>query len=612
MKYLSLRKLHILTAACFCISAAALLSGCGIRKDSGSADSADAIITEDDDYSKTDDNDLNVADLQALYTDDSEAEAENKVRVIYLTIGRGSASRDTRHTWSEINDNVMSFYEENGLEPYHCEAVMQLGDEDGPIEGSFGYGDITANVMVRLQGSKASEKPQKSYRINVMNNKGSINGMKTLVLSKCFSDPYRFTNKLCFDLMRNIPGMFSTRISFVHLYVKDKSGDEADDKFRDYGLYSFTEPVNGNYLKKRGLNNDGILYKAEDFDFARHEDAIKEATDKNYSQAAFEEVLEIKDGSDHTKLIGMLNDINDESVSISAVIDKWFNKDNLYNWISFNLLMGNRDAADSGYYLYSPNGSNRFWFISWDNDSALGTAYDEKVSGETVPAYKKGYFPFVKSVLFRRIITDSACRIALEEHLDAMRENYLTDEALTAEAEKLAGLTRSYVYDVPDSAYARIPSSMYDELLADIPAMVEQNMYDFYQMENYPWPFNINDPVNAGSADTDGSAGRYSVMLSWETPETLEGGSINYHLELSDSWDFNNKILDEVGLEKTSYTAERLAPGEYFMRVTAVGENGSEQLARDVYKTEKKSEVYGVLCFYVSDEGNVQASRYKD
>ena len=38
---------------------------------------------------------------------------------------------------------------------------------------------------------------------------------------------------------------------------------------------------------------------------------IKLADDPDYDQAKFEEKLEIKGDNDHTKLIAMLNDLND-------------------------------------------------------------------------------------------------------------------------------------------------------------------------------------------------------------------------------------------------------------------------------------------------------------
>ena len=40
-------------------------------------------------------------------------------------------------------------------------------------------------------------------------------------LNKHEQDQSRFANKLCYDLMSELPGMIAMRTRFVHLYVKD-------------------------------------------------------------------------------------------------------------------------------------------------------------------------------------------------------------------------------------------------------------------------------------------------------------------------------------------------------------------------------------------------------
>ena len=73
-----------------------------------------------------------------------------------------------------------------------------------------------------------------------------------------------------------------------------------------------------------GLDKNGQLYKVNYFEFYRDEDVIKLADDPDYDQAKFEEKLEIKGDNDHTKLIAMLNDLNDYSVPMSEILGKYF------------------------------------------------------------------------------------------------------------------------------------------------------------------------------------------------------------------------------------------------------------------------------------------------
>lgn len=88
-------------------------------------------------------------------------------------------------------------------------------------------------------------------------------------------DSTRFRNKLSYDLLKTIPGAFSARTQFVHLYVRDLTEGNAEAAFEDYGLYTQVEQINKTYLRNHGLDENGQLYKANMFEFLRYEDAIK-------------------------------------------------------------------------------------------------------------------------------------------------------------------------------------------------------------------------------------------------------------------------------------------------------------------------------------------------
>lgn len=67
----------------------------------------------------------------------------------------------------------------------------------------------------------------------------------------------------------------------------------------------------------------------------------------------------------------MLDDVNDYSVSIDDIMDKWFCEDNLFSWLAFHILMGNIDTQSRNVFLYSPLNSSTWYFISWDNDGSI-------------------------------------------------------------------------------------------------------------------------------------------------------------------------------------------------------------------------------------------------
>ena len=81
------------------------------------------------------------------------------------------------------------------------------------------------------------------------------------------------------------------------------------------------------------------------------------ATDANYDKDAFEQYLEVDGSEEHDTLIALLDAVNDTDNEISDVMEQYFDKDNLYYWMAFHILMGNKDVLDGNYYLYSPRAS---------------------------------------------------------------------------------------------------------------------------------------------------------------------------------------------------------------------------------------------------------------
>lgn len=561
------------------------LGGCADKEYHG----LHGILTREETYEKENAAELTVTDDWELYDD------RDTVVTAYLAVGLGNQKDGTAYTWQEINRASL---EEQGDIPYQCEAVFQLGDENAPREGYFGYGQLTANSVVRLQGENASRRQQKSYRITIKNGMGSLDGMKSVVLSKSFSDPLRITNRLCYRLMEQIPGLLSTRTQLVHLYVKDTTAG-SDSVYMDYGLYTMVEPINGTYFRNRNLDGDGAIYKAKEFDFARHEDVVTLATSPDYRQAAFEALLEIKGDPDHTRLLEMLEAVNDPETPIRQVVNTYFDRDNLYNWLAFNILTGNWDTATENYYLYSPSGSKRFYFISWDNDGAFRDAYEEMRNPGQAPASLPGVFGFYDNVLFARILEDGDCVSALSTAVDTLYETYLTEPVVSGAAEQLAGLAEDYIYSMPDKTFARVTREEYNTLAAGLYESVTANYYAYYDSLLLPKPFHIHEPERMENGD---------LRLSWDPAACTQ--RVTYSVLVDDSWDFETPLYGEDGLDTTQWSMDSLPPGQYFLRVTATAADGGSQIAYEFYPTEVDTTIYGVLCFYVMQDGQVHASYF--
>ena len=184
-------------------------------------------------------------------------------------------------------------YEEMGVERYAVNGLLQVGDENGPVEGELGYGQNVPNATVTIRGQSSSRNAQKNYKITIRDDKGMWNDQRVINLNKHMSDFPRFSNKLCYDLQSELPDLISLRTQFVHLYVRDMS-EGGSGVFEDYGLYTQVEQLNKRALKSHGLDKNGQLYKINFFEFYRYEDVIMPKNDADYNVEEFEQYLEIK------------------------------------------------------------------------------------------------------------------------------------------------------------------------------------------------------------------------------------------------------------------------------------------------------------------------------
>ena len=85
-------------------------------------------------------------DKDTLYANDDE----DSVVTMYLTLTTGNASDNTDHTWTEVNSYSAYDYDEMGVERYAVNGLLQVGDENGPLEGELGYDQTVPNATVTI------------------------------------------------------------------------------------------------------------------------------------------------------------------------------------------------------------------------------------------------------------------------------------------------------------------------------------------------------------------------------------------------------------------------------------------------------------------------------
>lgn len=568
-----------------------LLSGCGetVQEASGTVETAAVENYVEKETASLED--FRLRDKESVYEDDDEG----SVVTMYLTVREGNSAENTNHTWTEVNTYSKYWYEENHIPQYAVEGILQVGDENGPLAGEVGYGALVPNAIIKIRGQTSTRREQKNYKIELKEEAGEWRGQQTINLNKHVNEGLRFRNKLAYDLMKDIPEMMSARTQFVHLYVKDETTG-GSGVFEDYGLYTQVEQINKRYLRTHGLDNNGHLYKIENFEFYQYEDAIKLATDPTYDQDAFEDYLEIKGDEDHSKLIAMLRDVNDYSIPIEETVEKWFDTENLCYWMGFHILTGNIDTNARNYFLYSPLNVEKFYIMSWDNDGSFSTLEDQ-LEGNIVESgsWESGLSNYWGNVLYQRMFKNEQYRDELTEAIEDLHGQYLTAEKINSLISIYKPVVKPYVYSMPDLMYAPLTETEYDAVADSIVGELEQNYQYYLESLEKPMPFYIGVPQANGN----------SLLIVWDAAYDFDNENITYNIELSSDYLFQNIIYAEQNLRIPQVETSLLPPGQYFIRVTATNESGWTQTSFDYYVIDA-GKIYGTKCFYVLEDGTIE------
>ena len=578
-----------------------MCSGCVMDREKSSESQAGetANLTDEDTEikkaAKQDINEVHLRDKDTLYENDDET----SVVTMYLTVSRGNVSENTDHSWKEINNYSVYDYDTMGVERYQAAALLQVGDEDGPQQGAVGYGETAPNATVQVRGQTSSEYAQKNYKIELKKNKGTWRGQRTINLNKHMGEGMRFRNKLAYDLMKKIPQMLSLRTQFVHLYVKDNT-DGTSDSFADYGLYTQVEQLNKTGMKAHGLDSNGQLYKINSFEFYRYEDVIKKEDEVDYDQKKFEKHLEIKGNSDHSKLIEMLDTVNDYSIPIDEILNQYFDMENITYWMAYQILTGNVDTQNRNTYLYSPQNSNTWYLIAWDNDgSFMRTEYSIQNRSDQ-GSWECGISNYWGNVLFQRCLQSEEFREELDAAIQDLR-SYLSVERISGMIEKYRTVTQKYLYQMPDQMNAPLTEAQYDTVAAAIPSEVEQNYELYKESLEKPMPFYIGVPVIEGN----------TLKLNWDASYDFDAETITYTVELAKDYQFNEIVFRQDNIQIPEAETTVPSDGQYFVRVRATNESGKTQDAFDYYVTDDGKN-YGMKCFYITGGQNVEEDIYEE
>lgn len=526
-----------------------------------------------------------------IYKDDDP----NSVVYMYVTVRKGNPSDNTDHTWQEVNEFTKWF---QGRPTYtvvgKAEAILQIGDENGPIPGEVGYGETISNATIQIRGNSNSDAPQKSYKIELRSRAGDWKGQTVINLNKHYGDTTRARNKLSFDLMKQIPGLVSLRTQYVRLFVKDETADPPKITYVDYGLFTHVEQPNRRFLRNHLLDSDGHLYKATFFEFLRYPEQIRLEDDPLFNEAEFSEILEIRGNRDHSKLINMLEDVNNKNLSTEQVFEKYFDANNYFTWLAFNILMGNLDTQSQNFLLYSPRNSNKWYFIPWDYDGDLFRQGREPLGANPYDLFEYGIANYWGVPLHNRVLKVTRYRQLLDAKINELMA-FLTPERINNMLADYREVTDLYILQMPDLYYLKVTPQEYDKQYKLIPGEIQLN-YDLYQESLLsPMPFFLGTPKVSDN----------TLMFNWDESYDFNAQDITYHFSISKGWEFNEIVYEESLINENSIQIDLLEPGTYFWRVTATNASGKMQYPFDVYRDANRDPHSGMKYFYISADGEV-------
>ncbi|QIL43945.1 spore coat protein CotH [Acidovorax sp. HDW3] len=447
-----------------------------------------------------------------------------------------------------------------------------------------------ASAKLRQRGSSSRLAEQKSYRIKYDSGTPWF-GEDTFQLNKHPWDLTRVRNKLAFDLMREVPHHPSLRTQFVQLQYDDSNGT-----VRDMGLFTHVEKMGKSYLARRGWVAGSNVYKAENFSFST--DDLNQLTTKPDGSAGpdFEKSLSIEaDSKQHQAIIQTIKDINNENKDFNTVFNQHFNRNNYLTWLGTAILLGNYDTQTQNFGLYQPLGTEKFYFLPWDYDGALG--YPQQPGAEAHPEWTYGIGTWWANALHRRFMQQPGNITLLTAAVAELRQKYFTDARVQALLNQYRPTVEPLITQAPDltnlpsqpQGNAQAWATEYQRLLQ----VIEHNHQTFLQSLQAPLPYWI-------AASAQGNA--LQLDWGWPTPFHPQGKPMTYRVEVarkpgnpSQAFDNATLVRQEGGLRSTQWRLEGLPAGEYLLRVTASDAQGHSTSAFNRYAMQGQ-EILGAMC----------------
>lgn len=457
------------------------------------------------------------------------------------------------------------------------DANVVISANDGALPPLLDTDSVNANIRVR--GNSARGASVKSFRVELLDQKDHLQGMRVLNLNKHVNDISKVANKFSMDMMEKLDNFASLRTRFVHVYLRDATAENSQ-LYLDYGLYTLVEQPNKTYLASHGLDPDGTIYKAERFEFRLY-DALKNVDDPDYDEAQFETVLGIREAKDHSKLLEMVEHINRLNEDFTSIFPLYFNEENYLTWMATNILLGNGDTIDHNFMLYSPSNSLTWYFLPWDYDGTFH--FGAYTSNYQVPASLRGFQQYTGVLLHRRFFLDQAHVEKLTRKIEQLRATVFSEDRVMQQLEPYRPVLNQFMIQPPDLGLLDFPPSELNAYLDQFPLEIERNLQLYKESLEYPLPVFTAEPQKIGQ----------EYRFSWESSRDLQQNTLEYKLRLAKDPALEHIVIDSPLITEPFYNYPLpIEPGTYYMAITIIDSEGNTQISLDSYKDLNQGDVY--------------------
>ncbi|TAL70765.1 MAG: hypothetical protein EPN82_01335 [Bacteroidetes bacterium] len=276
-------------------------------------------------------------------------------------------------------------------DPAKLQEIYDRYNEDIYIDATLTLkGRTWQDVQFRIHGQDTRAYPKKSIKVK-FNGEPFLDSIVEFNFNAEYGDKSYMRQYLSARIMRE-SGMQCFNATFARLYINGEY----------YGLYLMIEQVGKRFLRDRGLNDEGNLYKAslQNLSCLSKWDNIELGWEKKTNEGQGTEDL--------AELIRKL-DVEPDSTFYNLT-HEIFDYNQMINFLALNIVISNTSTYYHNYFMYNDMYGTKKWYIlPWDMDKTLGAwwpgeQYNYNSSRPDNPIYEKSF-------LIKQIFNDVQNRI---------------------------------------------------------------------------------------------------------------------------------------------------------------------------------------------------------